>query len=136
MDGSIYEHSSWYTSANVCNWPALILQRCMCVTHGFHVPRELCSSFEPSLIDKWLTLIHLTSIVYREVNIVILYVYSDVHISSKHLCHVFTCSCYHSQKNAPGEFRENFTDYQSIYPDDLQSDLYGRCLTCIRDAVE
>jgi len=39
-----------------------------------------------------------------------------------------------SQKNAPGEFRENFTDYQSIYPDDLQSDLHG--ILRIRDAVE
>jgi len=39
-----------------------------------------------------------------------------------------------SQKNAPGEFRENFTDYQSTYPDDLQSDLHG--ILRIRDAVE
>jgi len=39
-----------------------------------------------------------------------------------------------SQTNAPGDFRENFTDYQSTYPDDLQSDLYG--ILRVRDAVE
>lgn len=61
--------------------------------------------------------------------------YVRTHFCEAPLSHVFTCPRNCSQQNAPGGFRENFTDYQSTYPDDLQSDLYGR-LTCIRDAVE
>jgi len=64
------------------------------------------SPSRPSLIDKWLTLIRLTSIVCGEVNVVILYVYYT--FLQTLLRHVFTCpTCPHVTvpRRTP---RENF----------------------------